>query len=199
VDRDRDRVAARRALGIAEERFMMAAVGGSLGSGKINDVIDAFVGRQRDRSDLAVRHIVGARNDDGLRREHNGDDGLQYQVVPFEERMDLVLAACDLLVARAGASTVAEISALGVPSILAPWPEAADDHQSANAAILGDAGGAVVTSDPAFDEAYLSEQIDRFQRDPDSLRALGANAARLGRRDGAQRIAQRALEVAGVG
>ncbi|MCU1344513.1 MAG: murG [Acidimicrobiia bacterium] len=197
IDRRRDRASARAALGVAPERFLLVAFGGSLGSGKINSVIDDFVARHRARADLAVRHLVGARNDDGTRRSRPGLDGLQYQVVGFEEHMEWCLAACDLLVVRAGASTVAEIGAAGVPSVLVPWKDAAADHQTANARSLADAGGAVVVAESAFDEPWLSAQVEAFLSDPASLERLGERAAAAGRRDGAARIAALALEVAG--
>ena len=68
VDRTNDRAAARVKLGVPQDRFLLLVVGGSLGSGRLNELVDAFVAAHRDREDLAVRHLVGARNDDGSRR-----------------------------------------------------------------------------------------------------------------------------------
>jgi UDP-N-acetylglucosamine--N-acetylmuramyl-(pentapeptide) pyrophosphoryl-undecaprenol N-acetylglucosamine transferase len=198
VDRARDGSSAREALGVASDRFLIVAFGGSLGSGKINDVIDQFVARHRDRGDLAVRHLIGARNDDGRRQPRPGPEGLQYQVVPFEADMPRCLAACDLLVVRAGASTVAEVGAVGVPAVLVPWKDAAADHQRANAAALADSGGAIMVDEAAFDEPWLTARVDQLMADRPALRRLGERAAGIGRRDGAARIANLAREVADV-
>jgi UDP-N-acetylglucosamine--N-acetylmuramyl-(pentapeptide) pyrophosphoryl-undecaprenol N-acetylglucosamine transferase len=196
IDRQRDRAEARAALEVDPDRFLVVAFGGSLGSGKINTVIDQFVARHGGRKDLAVRHIVGARNRDEARQPRAAADGLQYQVVDFEEHMERCLAGCDLLVARAGASTVAEVGAVGVPSVLVPWKDAAADHQTANARSLADVGGAVMVTEAEFDEPWLSALVEAYLNDPQSREQLGQRAAAAGRRDGATRIAALALEVA---
>jgi UDP-N-acetylglucosamine--N-acetylmuramyl-(pentapeptide) pyrophosphoryl-undecaprenol N-acetylglucosamine transferase len=93
---------------------------------------------------------------------------------------------------------VAEVGAVGVPAKFIPWKDAAADHQTANARSLADLGGAVMVAESAFDEPWLSAQVDAFLTDPASLQTLGERAAAAGRRDGASRIAALALEVAGV-
>lgn len=198
MDRTRDRRSARQALGLDPDRFVVASVGGSLGSGKINDVMDEAVELWRDRRDLAVRQVIGARNDDGRRVGRDGHDGLQRQVVAFEDQMELLLVACDVLVARAGAATVAEIGAIGVPSVLVPWPGAAGDHQRANARSLSDHGGALLVDDTRLDAAWLVDQVDRFVADPTQLDDLAEAARRSGHRDGAANIATLVRTTAGL-
>ena len=105
--------------------------------------------------------------------------GLVYHPVPFEDRMDLAYAAADLVVARAGATTVAELAALGVPSILVPWPLAAEDHQTANARALADVGGALLVPEPELDADRLGREVDRLRADPEALAAaVGGRRAR---------------------
>lgn len=190
VDRDRDRTAARAALGLPADRFVVLVFGGSLGSGVLNDVVRAYVDANAQRRDLAVRHVVGDRNDDGSWVPRDGADGITYQPVRYEQRMDLAYAAADLVVARAGATTVAELGALGAPSILVPWKLAAEDHQTANARVLGDVGGAVVVAEARADASTLGAEIERLRRDPAALAALAAGAASTGLRDAAAAIAR---------
>ncbi|HEX9258354.1 MAG TPA: undecaprenyldiphospho-muramoylpentapeptide beta-N-acetylglucosaminyltransferase [Acidimicrobiales bacterium] len=189
VDRHRDRDEARRALGLPEGRFTLVVVGGSLGSGALNGAVRSFVASHTDRSDLAVHHVVGSRNLDEGWPAHRGPDEIHYQAVGYEGRMPLAYAAADVVLARAGATTVAELAALGVPSILVPWPGAAEDHQSANAAVLGDSGGAVVVPESAFGADRLAKEVDRLLADPVALDRLSAGAAKAGRRDAAEAIA----------
>jgi UDP-N-acetylglucosamine--N-acetylmuramyl-(pentapeptide) pyrophosphoryl-undecaprenol N-acetylglucosamine transferase len=110
--------------------------------------------------------------------------------------MDLAYAAADLVVARAGATTVAELAALGVPSILVPWPQAAEDHQTANARALEKAGGALLVPEPDFDADRLAREVDRLRSAPDALAALSTGARSLGRRGAAAAIARLAEELA---
>jgi UDP-N-acetylglucosamine--N-acetylmuramyl-(pentapeptide) pyrophosphoryl-undecaprenol N-acetylglucosamine transferase len=99
-----------------------------------------------------------------------------YQVIGYEEHMPQAYAAADVVVARAGASTVAELAVIGVPAILVPWPGAADDHQTRNAEWLAAAGAAVVLPEARFDGAVLAAEVTRLMEDPAALAAMGAAA-----------------------
>jgi len=191
-----DRAQARAVLGLPADRFTLLIVGGSLGSGALNDVVRRFVAARQDRADLAVRHVVGARNDDGSWKPLDLPRGLVYQPLAFETRMDLAYAAADVVVARAGATTVAELAALGVPSILVPWPLASEDHQTANARALADAGGAVLITESQFDADRLATEVERLQRDSAALQAMARGARSIGRRGAAAAIARLAEELA---
>jgi UDP-N-acetylglucosamine--N-acetylmuramyl-(pentapeptide) pyrophosphoryl-undecaprenol N-acetylglucosamine transferase len=187
IDVDRDRAAARVALGIPADRFTVLVVGGSQGSGALNAAFDDWRSRHRNDSNLALRHVLGARfvadRTDDLRT-----DGLWYQAVGFEGSMPQAYAAADVVVARSGATTVAELAVLGVPSILVPWPDSAGDHQTANARFLADPGGAVLIPEREFTTDRLDAELDRL-RDPQVRRAIAQTARSLGRRDAADRIA----------
>jgi UDP-N-acetylglucosamine--N-acetylmuramyl-(pentapeptide) pyrophosphoryl-undecaprenol N-acetylglucosamine transferase len=180
VDRDRDRDAARRLLGLPGDRFCILVVGGSLGSGVLNEVTSALVARWAARTDVAVRHIAGERYLPGVSPGRDGRDGMLYQVIGYEEHMPQAYAAADLVVARAGASTVAELAVIGVPSILVPWPEAADDHQARNAEWLAAAGGSVVVPESRFDDAVLAAEVTRLMEDPATLAAMAVAAREAG-------------------
>lgn len=190
IDRQRDRVASRAILGLPADRFTVLVFGGSQGSGALNAAVDQFVADNPERRDLAIRHIVGDRNAGDDRRSTTPADGLVRQVVAYEEQMAVALAAADLVVARAGAGTVAELAAAAVASILVPWPEAAEDHQSANAKVLADAGAAIVIPESSFNADALRVEIDRFRANPAALRAAGEAARGVGRPNAAAAIAE---------
>ena len=199
VDPARDRAAARDALAVPQDRFVVLVAGGSLGSAVLNDAVRGVVDRARDRTDLAVRHVVGERfldAEDASANGGTGRDGILYAVVGYEERMPQAYAAADLVVARAGASTVAELAAIGVPSILVPWPGAAADHQTDNARSLAEVGAAVLLPEAELTAARLAEEIDRLEADPGALVAMAAAARTAGEIHHSGRLALLIEEVA---
>ncbi len=101
-----------------------------------------------------------------------------HQVVGYDDRIELVYAAADLLVGRGGASTVAEVAVTGIPAILVPWSGAAEDHQTLNVRWLSDQGAAVLLPEPEL--AALGDVIDELRADPVRLAELGERAASAG-------------------
>jgi UDP-N-acetylglucosamine--N-acetylmuramyl-(pentapeptide) pyrophosphoryl-undecaprenol N-acetylglucosamine transferase len=138
---------ARHVLGIPEENTLIVFMGGSLGSQSINTVAVACSQQQFlfDGTNISVLHICGER----FLQEPMPEvaNGIEYQRVGYESRMAEVYAASDIIVARAGASTVAEIATVGVASVLIPWPGAADNHQEHNARWLSNDGAAILSDD----------------------------------------------------
>jgi undecaprenyldiphospho-muramoylpentapeptide beta-N-acetylglucosaminyltransferase len=185
-----DRSAARRALGLPEDRSLIAVYSGSLGSRRINEAIRGLVARWADRRDLVVRHVIGRRDHDTFVQSlpELPSNGLQYQVVPYEHRMDLLLQAADVVVARSGGG-VAELSALGVPAILVPLPIAPRDHQRANAQALVAAGGAVLVPDDECTAERLAAELQPLLEDPARLASMAAAMRRSGHVDAADRAA----------
>jgi undecaprenyldiphospho-muramoylpentapeptide beta-N-acetylglucosaminyltransferase len=187
VDRSQaGRAAARAALGLPTDGLVVAAAGGSLGARHLNEAVVGVVRAWAARPDVAIRHVVGDRDFEAFTRSAPPacPGGLVYQQVRFENRMDLLLAAADLAVQRAGASTVSELTVAGVPAILIPLPGAPGDHQSANANRLAAAGAAVVIPDGELDAARLACELERLLGD-EALRLAMAGAARALARPGA--------------
>ena len=177
VDRSAGREAARRALGIPADRFLITVIGGSLGSGVLNDAVVRYVDEHAGDEELAVYHVVGERFQDGM-TGRDGRDGAWHRVVGFEHRTDLLWAATDLLVGRGGASTVAEIATTGTPSILVPWAASAEDHQTMNVRWLSDVAAAVLL--PESDLSRLGAEIDDLRAHPVRLNAMNGRAWMLG-------------------
>lgn len=177
VDRSDDvrRAAARAALGLDPQRFVIAVMGGSLGSGVLNDAIASYVRAHSEDDLLAVRQIAGERFVDTVEQV---DGAVLHQVVGYESDMPAVYASCDIMIGRGGASTVHEVAVTGTPAILVPWAGSADDHQTDNVAWLSEVGGAVLLREA--DIGRLEETIDALRADTDRRDELGAAARRRG-------------------
>jgi len=115
--------------------------------------------------------------------------GIAAELASFFPDIAGQLAAAHLVVARAGASTVAELAVAGRPAILVPLPGAIDDHQSANATSLAQAGGAWVINQATLTPAELARQLALLLEDPATLEQAAASAATLGRPDAARSLA----------
>lgn len=190
------RLAARGALGLPPAGPVLAVVGGSLGSRRINHAVAAMarqweVAEETGGHPLGIHHVVGRRDwvDPPARGPEARRPGLWYHAVEYEERMAELLTAADLFVGRSGLNTVAELTVAGVPSILIPLPRAPRDHQSANAAALAREGAAVVLADEDCTPAKLSRLVKELLADPVRLEKMAAAAASLGRPDAAGNVA----------
>jgi UDP-N-acetylglucosamine--N-acetylmuramyl-(pentapeptide) pyrophosphoryl-undecaprenol N-acetylglucosamine transferase len=177
LDRDAQRDAARAALDLPADRFVVAVVCGSLGAQKVNDVVVEAVERLAQRTDLCVYHVVGERFLESAAPQRDGGEGIMYRVIGYESRMQQLYAAADLLVTRAGAGTIAELATVGAPAIIVPWPGAAENHQLDNARTLSDIGAAVLVEQHDLTVDGLVAQIEHYVQSPATLRAL-ADAAR---------------------
>jgi UDP-N-acetylglucosamine--N-acetylmuramyl-(pentapeptide) pyrophosphoryl-undecaprenol N-acetylglucosamine transferase len=190
------REAARAVFGLPGDRPTVAAFGGSLGARRINGAVADLAARWRQRGAMSIYHVAGRRDftqfavTEPSRADGDQGLGLEYRVVPFEERMPDLYRAADLCVCRAGAMTVAELLVAGVPALLVPLPGAPRDHQTRNAEVLVAAGAAVLIPDAECDGERLAAEIDDLLGDVDRLAAMGAAARRLGHPDAAVSVAE---------
>ncbi len=197
VDRRRDRDAAREQLGLPLDRTVVLGFAGSLGARRINESMAGLVDRWESRGDLAFRHVTGSQ--EGVAQSAATGleaDRIMYQVVPYEEQMDRALAAADVAVCRAGGTTVAELSVVGLPSVLVPLPIATRDHQTANATELVEAGGAVLVPDSELDTDRLEVELAAIIDVPERLESMSTAAEALGRRHAGARVADLVEECA---
>lgn len=183
------RQAARGRLGVPPGHHLIGAFGGSLGSRRINEAVFGVVERWAGRQGIALRHAVGSRDWSSARPPKPPAGGLAYQPVEYEHHMADLLAAADVMVCRAGGSTVAELACAGVPSVLVPLPQAPNDHQTRNAEALVAAGAAVLIPDDELDAGRLEEVLDMLVADPSRLAAMAAAARSQGRPDAAEQVA----------
>lgn len=191
-----DKLGARAKLDLPADRTVIGVFSGSLGSKRINDAVRGLVERWADRSDLALRHVIGRRDwHERMSSDRSGPgDGLLYQAVEYEDRMHLLLQAVDLVVTRAGGG-VAELAAFGVPAVLVPLPIATRDHQSANAAAVVATGGAVAVPDEEFDTERLARELTSLLDEPRRAR-MAADMRSAAHPNAAERVARLVESVA---
>jgi undecaprenyldiphospho-muramoylpentapeptide beta-N-acetylglucosaminyltransferase len=196
VDRGRDGAAAKAALGVEPGRRVVMVTGGSLGALRINQATVDAIDRWKDRSDLAVRHIVGTRDWDVIRADQRvGATGaLQYLPVQYDDDMARTMAAADVAVSRAGSSTCFELAAVGLPAVLVPSPYVTADHQTVNARHVVSAGGAVLVEDDELDGRRLAAEVDRLLADQSKLEAMAEAMRAFARPKAADEIAVLAEE-----
>jgi len=199
-----DREAARERFAIPPGVSCLLVFGGSLGARSVNlAAVEAFAG-----APFRVLHVCGRRDFELIAARapaHELDPGEVagrpggYDLRPYLELEDFAqaLAAADIVVARAGGS-VFELAAYGLPAVLIPYPSAAGDHQSSNAAWLADAGAAIVIPDGELTGARLGGEVAALLADPRRLAAMKSAALRLARPRAARDVAAEVLEAAGV-
>ena len=171
---------ARKRLAISEKQ-VISVVGGSLGAGALNELVVDLVKTWTPQSSTMIYHVAGNRFADSLREQastalHDGD--LTWRLMGFEEEMlDLYLAS-DLVIARSGAMTVAELAATGTPSLLAPLPGAPNDHQRHNAERLASHGAArIIDLSLPGSALTIARELDLLLADRSLLEAM-SHAAR---------------------
>ena len=120
---------------------------------------------------------------------------IKIQVEPFIKDMAAAYLWADLVLCRAGASTIAELAAAGLPAILVPYPHAVDDHQSSNASWLVEAGAAVLLPQVSLSSESLRQLLEEFMADTERLQDMAKNARRLAIPDAAARVADVCMEV----
>jgi len=181
-------------------RLRILAFGGSQGARIMADIVPAAI----ELVPMAVRARLAvtqqARDEDVARvRAAYARIGVAAEVEPFFGDLPRRMAASHLVLARSGASTVAELAAIGRPAILVPLPHALDQDQRANAGMLERAGGAIVMEQTRFTPDRVAAEIARLAADPAKLAAMAAAARRHGILDAADRLADLVLKVAGLG
>ncbi len=181
--RERRCEAAYREFGLDPRRRTVLVFGGSNGSPELVDQILAAKADLARRDDLQVLLVTGgARSEDEVRRELREAGAANVQVRKYIDRMATAFAIADLIVARAGATTLAEITTCGKPAVLVPWRGAADDHQWQNARVLERAEACRLADAQTAGKGELVNQILRLARDDAALTRLAGNARRLGQR-----------------
>lgn len=190
VQQDRD--SAYSALGLDPSRRTLFIFGGSRGARSINEAVAGALPLLRGVRDLQVLWQTG-HDDRAEMLERVKGVPFPVRVVAYLDAIEKAYAVADLVICRAGAMTIAEITACGVPAILVPYPHATHDHQAHNARSLAERGAAEMIADKDLSPEELRQRIETLFRDEPRRRALGRRARAFAKTDAAQRIV-RSLE-----
>lgn len=185
LDRAALRDEARDFFGLDKDAPVLLVTGGSQGAQSINK---AMAGAAQTLADahIGVLHAYGKKNDFSV----TSTGGPAYVAVPYIDRMDLALAAADMILCRSGAMTVAEVSAVGLPAVYVPLPHG-NGEQELNARPIVDAGGGVIVPDSELTPQRIAREVVPILRDEKRLAAAGEAAAQAGHRDAARIIAEK--------
>lgn len=175
-------------------RLRILVVGGSLGAQALNRVMPAALARIPKLERPFVFHQAGAKHIDALRAAYD-EAGVMASCVPFIKDMAMQYAMADLVICRAGALTVAELAAVGIGALLVPFPHAVDDHQTANARVLVDAGAARLLPERELTPEGLAALLQSLNRE--ELAQMAVRAQTVARAEATRTVAQIALETAG--
>jgi len=189
LDRKATRNQARQHFGISGDAVCVLVFGGSQGSVKLNTVIEDCLSTDI-LGDVIVLHSVGLKN------EFAQAESDRYRPLHYIDRMDLAYAAADFVIGRAGAMTVAELTAVGLPACFVPLP-IGNGEQSLNATPVVEAGGALMISDLEFNAEYVRDQILPVISNLAKLSEMSKASSSLGHKDSAADLAKLVLSVAG--
>lgn len=189
--RSAGRTAGLEHFGLSADRRTLLVTGASQGATSINGAIIALLDDLSRLSDWQFLHLAGTADAERTRAAYAAR-GLPANVLAFTDRMPEAMAAADLIVSRAGASTLAEITAMGKPSVLMPYPYHRDMHQRTNARMLTSRGAACLVEDridPRLTAPALREALLGLMGDEGALARMASAARRMGAPDAAERIA----------
>jgi UDP-N-acetylglucosamine--N-acetylmuramyl-(pentapeptide) pyrophosphoryl-undecaprenol N-acetylglucosamine transferase len=179
---------ARQRLGLAPDRFTVLIFGGSQGAHRINvGTMEALPRLAAAKAQIQFLHGTGERDLPEV-REAYGRAGISARAEAFFQDMATAYQAADFVIARAGASTLFELAAVGKPALLVPYPHAANDHQRLNAEVMVRAGAAWTLPDQYCDGQRLAATVQAALEKPEVLKRMGEQAQRMARPDAAARI-----------
>ena len=188
---DASRAEGRAYCGVPEDARMLVVFGGSQGARHINQAVCAAKDLLLARCDLHVRHIAGPKEAESVEQALalTQEQRQRWQVIGYEDSMGKVLAATDMVVSRSGATSLAEISALGIPAILVPFPYATADHQTTNARAYVDKGAAMMVADAEVEGPGFVDALERLVDDADLRQRMHQSAASFKTQDAAAKLA----------
>ncbi|MCL6519237.1 MAG: undecaprenyldiphospho-muramoylpentapeptide beta-N-acetylglucosaminyltransferase [Armatimonadetes bacterium] len=191
-----DKETARKSLGLDEQLFTVLVLGGSQGARKINEIVADCLPTLRNLP-IQIIHQSGRRNFEEAQTRQKSQNWENYHLFPYIEDMVTAYAASNLVVSRGGASTICEITAVGLPAVIIPYPYAQANHQQLNAEYLARAGAAVVILEANLSPKVLSDTIMQLMESPEKLVAMGKASKALGRPNAAEKVLEVAMELVG--
>jgi UDP-N-acetylglucosamine--N-acetylmuramyl-(pentapeptide) pyrophosphoryl-undecaprenol N-acetylglucosamine transferase len=186
-------------LRIAEhtDALRVLVIGGSLGAVRLNEIVPEAISRLAVEARPEILHQTGLANLEAT-REFYQQHGVEARIEAFIDDMAEVYGWADLVICRAGAMTVFELAAAGVGSILVPYPHAVDDHQTANAEYLVNAGAAIIRQQHELSSEWLGDTIARLTRQRDTLIKMAVAARNMAKPNAANEVADLCMQAGGL-
>ncbi|MBR6013216.1 MAG: undecaprenyldiphospho-muramoylpentapeptide beta-N-acetylglucosaminyltransferase [Selenomonadaceae bacterium] len=182
-----------------EDKPVILISGGSRGARSINNAMVEVLINAAKKNSAQFLHVTGKTEFDSVTQKlKDADfdfDNPNIKIVPYLYNMPQAMAMADLAIFRAGATGLAELTARGIPSILIPYPYAAENHQEFNAKVLVDGGAAKMILNKNLTSEILSEQLDELLKNPDELKKMSAASLKLGRSQAAEEISDLILKL----
>lgn len=188
---------ARKSLGI-EGKKVILSFGGSLGARYINDVMIDFAERNSGNGDIILYFGTGKREYDRVMEEISKRDikvGDNIRILPYIDNMDVLMNAADVVICRSGAITLAELCALGKPSVLIPSPNVTNNHQEYNARALSDVGAAITITEDSFNVMSLEKAVFKILYDDVYATQMAEKAKSMGITDACKKIYEEMLNI----
>ena len=186
-----DRESARKRLGLPEG-FTVLSFGGSLGANRITDAVAELIRWEGKKGGINHIHAYGAKGKEyfynALSASGATEDGQRHIFKPYIDNMYTCMCAADLIISRAGAMTITELTAIGRPAILVPYPNATENHQYYNALTLANANAGIVIEDKDLTKARLVDEVSKLYNDRHRLEMMEENAKKSAKNDSADRI-----------
>lgn len=183
-----------------DDRPLILSMGGSLGAKVINESMTELIAQRYEKKDRYFLHATGKNGVgmfDVLKNEKKIDleNNKHIMLREYIDDMYRCMAAADLVICRAGASTLSELQAMGKPSILVPYPYAAENHQYHNAMALVNNGAAILIEDKDLTGERLIKEVDKLLAHPEKLKEIGENAKKMAIYDATERIVKCICEI----
>jgi UDP-N-acetylglucosamine--N-acetylmuramyl-(pentapeptide) pyrophosphoryl-undecaprenol N-acetylglucosamine transferase len=180
-----------------KKKFTILILGGSQGAHSINMALLDALEYLENKEDISLVHQTGAQDETQVKRRYD-EHGIENDTRAFFKEMACQYQRADLIICRAGATTVAEIKAVGKGVIFIPFPFAADNHQVLNARSLEEAGAAKMILEKDLSGKVLAERINYYVQEPEALQQMALRSRELGRVDAAARIVDDCYELIGL-
>ena len=195
-----DRKAARERLGLPEG-FTVLSFGGSLGANRITEAVAELIAWETRKGGINHIHSYGGKGKElfynALSASGAAEDSTRHIFRDYIDNMYTCMCAADLIISRAGAMTITELTAIGRPSILVPYPNAAENHQYYNALTLANANAAVLIEDKDLTKARLVDEVSKLYHDRHRLELMEANAQKSAKNNAADIILKEIIDLVG--
>jgi UDP-N-acetylglucosamine--N-acetylmuramyl-(pentapeptide) pyrophosphoryl-undecaprenol N-acetylglucosamine transferase len=184
-------------IGKHRDALRVLVIGGSLGAVRLNEIVPQAISRLAVEARPEILHQTGLANLETT-RECYQQHGVEARIEAFIDDMAEVYGWADLVICRAGAMTVFELAAAGVGSILIPYPHAVDDHQTANAEYLVNAGAAIIKQQHELSSEWLGDTIARLTGQRDTLINMAVAARSMAKPNAANQVADLCMQAGGL-